>query len=258
MGWKWLKSLGPALLTALTTFLEVIGGLCIYFVGLAEDADTAAMFVWTLKGVAGISIFAGAITAAAAVAVSLPSKFRPNRVLLSAAALLSITASLLAGWYVGSLISSITERDQPRESRVYARQLTVVLVRIERERHSAYQRLEKAGSSQAQGEAARALAQSFSQGADAIRAIHAPSKEKSATMAIARRSEDVSRAYRRFAAAALDARGDQELLDRARQRVNRLSRRLRAAEFALKDHGYEIAGVQATGGNRLHSGSQNG
>jgi hypothetical protein len=241
MGWEWLKGLGLAFLAALTTLLGVLGGFVYTFgVELAEEANTSAVFVWTLKGVAGIAIFASLATASAAVAVSVPSKLRQSKSYPFAVAILAVVVSLLAGWYVGSLVSSLTEGDEPTGSDVYARKLSAVLNEVERAQARANQHLRNAGSGVIQASVARGLARSFSHRARAIRAIRTEVDERRATAVIATRVDDLADAYFALATAASNPKGSQGALDKVRRKVNRARRQLRSAEVALRNHGYEV------------------
>lgn len=256
MGWKKLKSLGPKLLNALAVFFAALGAGFIFF---AENADTAAPLVWTVKALAGASIGATITTAAAAVAVSIPPGIKPKRswrvFLRVFAAFVTVTALLFAGWYVGSLVSSLAEPNQPRTSRVYAKELSAVLAHIERERASAYKRLSKVDSGKPQARIATALAESLAERATAIRAIQMQSDEREATLTIATRIEKLSVAYSGLAAATINPKGSQKALERARHRVDHASKQLRASGMALAVHGYEIVAAGLSG-RTLHSGSQ--
>lgn len=110
MGWNGLKSLGAPVLAAITTFLGILGGLLYTFgVDAAEGADTSAAFVWVLKGVAGAVIFASLVSAAAAVDVLLPSGVRQSKRFSLPVAVLAVVVVVLAGWYAGSVASSLPD-----------------------------------------------------------------------------------------------------------------------------------------------------
>jgi hypothetical protein len=256
MGWKGLKSLGLPLLTTITAFLGILGGFFYtYGVDLAEGADTSAAFVWTLKGVAGAMIFASLALAAAAIDVLIPPEVRQSRIFPLVVAFFSVVVLVLAGWYVGSVASSLAGGDQSVGSSAYARKMSAVLSEIAREQSDANHRLRQVDPGALQASVATGLARLISHRATAVRAIHVDGDERDATMAVATCIDGLADAYTALAGAAKNPDGSQEALDRARRKVNEAGERLWTAEAELEDHGYEVVAIGPSGGSRLHISS---
>jgi hypothetical protein len=256
MGWNGLKSLGAPVLAAITTFLGILGGLLYTFgVDAAEGADTSAVFVWVLKGVAGVAIFASLASAGAAVDVLLPSGVRQSKWFSLSVAVMVIVVVVLAGWYAGSVASSLFDGDRSVGSNAYARRMSTVLGEIAHEQGDVIHRLRQVNSGVSQASVAADVSQSISHQAAAVRAIHVEGNERRATAAVAAAIDRLAHSYDALAVAAKDADGSQKALDRARRLVNRAGERLRTAEVALEDHGYEVVAIRRADADRLHTSS---
>jgi hypothetical protein len=256
MGWKELKSLGLPLLTAITAFLGILGGfIYTYGVDLAEGADTSAAFVWTLKGVAGAVIFASLAPAAAAVDVLIPPGVRQSRIFSLVVAFFTAVVLVLAGWYVGSVASSLGGGNQPVGSSAYARKMSVVLSEIAGGQSDANHSLRQVDSGALQASVAAGFARLISNRVTAVRAMYVDGDERDATAAVATRIDGLADAYTSLAAAAKNPDGSQEALDRARRKVSEASERLWTAESELEDHGYDVVVIGQSNEKRIHVSS---
>jgi len=252
MSWKGLKDLGPGFLTAVGGFLGILGSFIYgYGVEVAEEADLSGAFIWTLKGVAGALIFAGLVAAAAVVDHSLPQGVRQSKKFSILVALVTVFMLGIAGWYVGSIASSIAGGGGSNGSGAYARKMSSVLGEVAWKRGKVNRRLRQADAGPVQASVATDFAQMVSRRAAVIRAIHSNGDEHRATLAVAAGLDGLADAYSALAVAAKDRDKGQKGMNRARQTVNRAGEQLWRAEAKLEDHGYEVV-VAKPPDDRLH------